>query len=195
MTVETEDKQKAIDDNLTLIDSQQQELSSILDQYEQQVQKLFEKDATTAGVNSEGLRPVDEQREQAYSLAESLNKQLDDMALNLTSMIEEINQTAPKTDETSDPVSFEILQGLDLQSRTSITCSNPYYFSFFIGLSNHSSPGSALDQSAVDRLGVTNVAIQGAGGWQTSEPDREGARELPQPRCVYWTVLRMNKAL
>lgn len=106
MTVETEDKQKAIDDNLTLIDSQQQELSSILDQYEQQVQKLFEKDATTAGVNSEGLRPVDEQREQAYSLAESLNKQLDDMALNLTSMIEEINQTAPKTDETSDPVSF-----------------------------------------------------------------------------------------
>ncbi|KAF8930160.1 FG-nucleoporin nsp1 [Dissophora ornata] len=105
MTVETEGTQKTIDQNLDYIDSQQQELSGILDLYEDQVQKLFEKDATTAGVNANGLRPVDEQREQTYSLAENLNKQLDDMSLNLTSMIEEINQTAPKGDgESSDPI-------------------------------------------------------------------------------------------
>jgi len=107
MTVETEKTQKTIDQNLDYIDSQQQELSGILDQYEEQVQRMFEKDAATAGVNANGLRPVDEQREQTYSLAENLNKQLDDMSLNLTSMIEEINQTSPKADgEDSDPVSF-----------------------------------------------------------------------------------------
>lgn len=107
MTVETEKTQKTIDQNLDYIDSQQQELSGILDQYEEQVQKMFEKDAATAGVNASGLRPVDEQREQTYSLAENLNKQLDDMSLNLTSMIEEINQTSPKADgEDSDPVSY-----------------------------------------------------------------------------------------
>ncbi|KAG0321171.1 FG-nucleoporin nsp1, partial [Dissophora globulifera] len=103
-TVKTEETQRTIDQNLDYIDAQQQELSGILDLYEEQVQKLFEKDATTAGVNASGLRPVDEQREQTYSLAENLNKQLDDMSLNLTSMIEDINQATPKTDgENSDP--------------------------------------------------------------------------------------------
>lgn len=76
-----------------------------------------------------------------------------------------------------------------------VPCSNPIFFSLFTGLSNYSSPGPALDKSAVDRLGVTDLAIQGAGGWQTSEPDREGARGLPQSRCLYWTVLRINKVL
>lgn len=105
MTVETEETQKTIDQSLDYIDSQQQELSGILDLYEDQVQKMFEKDAATAGVNVNGLRPVDEQREQTYSLAENLNKQLDDMSLNLGSMIEEINQTAPMVDgASSDPV-------------------------------------------------------------------------------------------
>lgn len=109
MTVETEETQAKIDQNLDYIDSQQQELSKTLDMYEDQVQKLFEKDAATAGVNANGLRPVDEQREQTYSLAENLNKQLDDMSLNLTSMIEEINQTSTKTEgESGDPVSFTL---------------------------------------------------------------------------------------
>jgi nuclear pore complex protein Nup62 len=107
MTVETEETQTQIDQNLDYIDSQQQELGKILDMYEDQVQKMFEKDASTAGVNPNGLRPVDEQREQTYSLAENLNKQLDDMSLNLTSMIEEINQTNASTAaESGDPVSF-----------------------------------------------------------------------------------------
>ncbi|KAG0267032.1 FG-nucleoporin nsp1 [Mortierella polycephala] len=113
MTVETEQTQKTIDQNLDYIDSQQQELSGILDLYEDQVQKMFEKDAASAGVNANGLRPVDEQREQTYSLAENLNKQLDDMSQNLTSMIDEINQTAPKADdESGDPVS-QIVQILN----------------------------------------------------------------------------------
>lgn len=111
MTVETEETQAKIDQNLNYIDSQQQELSKILDMYEDQVQKMFEKDAATAGVNANGLRPVDEQREQTYSLAENLNKQLDDMSLNLTSMIEEINQTSNKTEgESGDPVSFVLTE-------------------------------------------------------------------------------------
>ncbi|ORZ01947.1 nuclear pore glyco protein p62 [Lobosporangium transversale] len=113
MTVDTEATQKTIDQNLDYIDSQQQELSGILDLYEDQVQKMFEKDAATAGVNANGLRPVDEQREQTYSLAENLNKQLDDMSLNLTNMIEEINQTSPKADgESNDPVG-QIIQILN----------------------------------------------------------------------------------
>lgn len=113
MTVETEKTQETIDQNLDYIDSQQQELSKILDMYEDQVQKMFEKDAATAGVNANGLRPVDEQREQTYSLAENLNKQLDDMSLNLTSMIEEINQTSTKSEgESGDPVN-QIVQILD----------------------------------------------------------------------------------
>jgi hypothetical protein len=110
MTVETEETQAKIDQNLNYIDSQQQELSKILDMYEDQVQKMFEKDAATAGINANGLRPVDEQREQTYSLAENLNKQLDDMSLNLTSMIEEINQTSNKTEgESGDPVSLALI--------------------------------------------------------------------------------------
>lgn len=113
MTVETEETQRTIDQSLDYIDSQQQELSGILDLYEDQVQKMFEKDAATAGVNPNGLRPVDEQREQTYSLAESLNRQLDDMSLNLSSMIEEINQTAPLVDgSSSDPVSRTKQQNL-----------------------------------------------------------------------------------
>ncbi|KAF9093910.1 FG-nucleoporin nsp1 [Mortierella sp. AD031] len=113
MTVDTEETQKTIDQNLDYIDSQQQELGKILDMYEDQVQKMFEKDAATAGVNANGLRPVDEQREQTYSLAESLNKQLDDMSLNLTSMIEEINQTSTKPEgDSSDPVN-QIVQILN----------------------------------------------------------------------------------
>ncbi|ORX91459.1 hypothetical protein K493DRAFT_227920 [Basidiobolus meristosporus CBS 931.73] len=89
-TVAAEATQANIDQNLEYIDSQQQELSSILDAYESQVRELL--DGGLA--RGEGVQPADEEREKAYNLAEGLNKQLDDMSKNLATMIDEINQSA-----------------------------------------------------------------------------------------------------
>jgi nuclear pore complex protein Nup62 len=59
------------------------------------------------------MQPADIQREKAYSLAEGLNKQLDDVSRNLNIMIDEVNKmngTEQSIDDndTEDNVSPEL---------------------------------------------------------------------------------------
>jgi hypothetical protein len=72
---------------LSYIGSQQDELNSILDTYESQIKTIFEESNL-----QQPMQPADKQRENAYSLAENLNSQLDDVNRNLNIMVEEINK-------------------------------------------------------------------------------------------------------
>lgn len=87
-----DDLQTDIDQSLEYIESQQSELAQALDSYEGKVMELME------GSNADGsgrvvMNPVDEERERSYHLAETLNKQLDDMGKQLKYMIDDINHS------------------------------------------------------------------------------------------------------
>jgi nuclear pore complex protein Nup62 len=87
-----DDLQTDIDQSLEYIESQQSELAQALETYEEKVMELME------GSNADGsgrvvMNPVDEERERSYHLAESLNKQLDDMGKQLKYMIDDINHS------------------------------------------------------------------------------------------------------
>jgi nuclear pore complex protein Nup62 len=58
-----------------------------LDTYESQIKTIFEESNL-----QQPMQPADKQRENAYSLAENLNSQLDDVNRNLNIMVEEINK-------------------------------------------------------------------------------------------------------
>lgn len=79
--------QQEIDSNLGYINTQQEELSSLLDQYEKQIKDVFNESNL-----QQPMQSADTQREKAYGLAESLNSQLDDVNRNLNIMVEEINK-------------------------------------------------------------------------------------------------------
>ncbi|KAI8890563.1 hypothetical protein K501DRAFT_168791 [Backusella circina FSU 941] len=82
-----ESTQREIDSNLNYIGSQQDELNSILDTYESQIKTIFDESNL-----QQPMQPADKQRENAYSLAENLNSQLDDVNRNLNIMVDEINK-------------------------------------------------------------------------------------------------------
>ncbi|KNC96006.1 uncharacterized protein SPPG_09559 [Spizellomyces punctatus DAOM BR117] len=85
---EAETLQKEIDDNLGYISSQQNSLDSALAQYDADLQRIIQNEmASMQNRHSH----ADEERERAYSLAESLNLQLDEMASQLSVLIGEIN--------------------------------------------------------------------------------------------------------
>ena len=52
------------------------------------------------------MTPADEEREKAYTLAESLNLQLDDMSSQLSNLIEEMNSISGKSDSQDDPMAI-----------------------------------------------------------------------------------------
>ncbi|KAH6568479.1 hypothetical protein BASA62_005467 [Batrachochytrium salamandrivorans] len=64
------------------------ELEATLDSYQAQVLALSQSDAQATQFRSS---PADNEREKAYTLAENLNKQLDDMSLQLTVIIDDMN--------------------------------------------------------------------------------------------------------
>ncbi|TPX68215.1 hypothetical protein SpCBS45565_g03258 [Spizellomyces sp. 'palustris'] len=85
---EAEGLQKEIDDNLGYISSQQNSLDSALTQYDADLQRIIQNEmASMQNRHSH----ADEERERAYSLSESLNLQLDEMASQLSVLIGEIN--------------------------------------------------------------------------------------------------------
>ncbi|KAL1918902.1 uncharacterized protein VTP21DRAFT_2283 [Calcarisporiella thermophila] len=98
-TLQAEATQTQIDQSLEYIESQQRELSNVLDTYERQVHEMFEAGNATT---TDGMQRADEEREKAYHLAESLNKQLDDMSTNLKNMIDEINRAGYSRVENED---------------------------------------------------------------------------------------------
>lgn len=96
---QAEERHTGIEQTLDHVEQQQAELNALLDAYEAQRKDLLQ----SAGAQPRGdVGTADVEREKAYSLAESLNAQLDDMSRNLVSMIEEVNQmTAPSGSSTS----------------------------------------------------------------------------------------------
>ncbi|EGF82841.1 hypothetical protein BATDEDRAFT_86302 [Batrachochytrium dendrobatidis JAM81] len=115
----TETAQKEIDQNLEYIEAQQNELDATLDNYQAQILALSQNDAQAAHFRT---TPADEEREKAYTLAENLNKQLDDMSLQLGVIIDDMNQsrnasmpstmyggglTAGQSEGNKQPIAFE----------------------------------------------------------------------------------------
>jgi nuclear pore complex protein Nup62 len=82
---------------LGYINTQQEELSSLLDQYEKQIKDVFN-DSNL----QQPMQSADIQREKAYGLAESLNSQLDDVNRNLNIMVEEINRMGSSKQASAD---------------------------------------------------------------------------------------------
>ncbi|KTW32664.1 uncharacterized protein T551_00149 [Pneumocystis jirovecii RU7] len=102
-TIEAEQTQLKVDQTLTYIESQQNEMSAFLDQYENQVQELSDRQFG----GPDGMQPADQEREKVYNLAEKLTEQLDGLGKNLKSMIEEINTASNLINKTNedDPLS------------------------------------------------------------------------------------------
>ncbi|GAA96196.1 uncharacterized protein L969DRAFT_91651 [Mixia osmundae IAM 14324] len=90
----TEPTQASIDQSLDYVETQQKELSSILDSYEQNVTEILGE--PRAGQS-------DNEREKAYALAETLNTQLDDMSKTLSSLIGEVNSLSHRSGITPGP--------------------------------------------------------------------------------------------
>lgn len=89
--MEATQTQDRIDSALAYIEDSQQELSALLDHYEDVVRECFEQLG-----GREGMQPADQERESMYSLAESVNSELDECAKGLRAMIEEINRSAKR---------------------------------------------------------------------------------------------------
>lgn len=63
-TIEAEQTQLKVDQTLTYIESQQNEMSAFLDQYENQVQELSDRQFG----GPDGMQPADQEREKVYVL-------------------------------------------------------------------------------------------------------------------------------
>lgn len=113
-TYEAEKASNEIERQLSGVESQQDELTAWLDQYEAQLEELFKKqqlgsggESKAAGGVGDGLGP-DQERERTYKLAEKLTDRLDEMGKDLAKMIKEINDmtgTLSKGSKPDDPLS------------------------------------------------------------------------------------------
>lgn len=106
-TYEAERASNEIERQLQSVESQQDELSSWLDRYEQEVNDMFSRQVG----QSEQLAGPDQERERTYKLAERLTDRLDEMGKDLGKMIKEINDisgTISKGSKPDDPVSTSI---------------------------------------------------------------------------------------
>lgn len=81
-----EEKQSGIERTLDYLESSQSDLTSLVTDYEAQIESLLP--GLTSQIN---LTSADVERERAFSLAETLNGQLDDVSKNLSAMIGELN--------------------------------------------------------------------------------------------------------
>ncbi|KLJ08682.1 hypothetical protein EMPG_15886 [Blastomyces silverae] len=103
-TVDAERATQEVERQLASVEGQQDELSSWLDRYEQEVEALLSKQV---GI-TDSLQGPDQERERTYKLAERLSERLNEMGQDLTSMIEEVNSassTLSKTSKSDEPIS------------------------------------------------------------------------------------------
>jgi hypothetical protein len=109
-TYEAERANSEIERQLSNVESQQEELVTWLDRYEQDLNELFAKNAGTSGSGAaDQVAGPDQERERTYKLAEKLTDRLDDMGKDLTKMIKEINDMSSslgKGSKADDPVCF-----------------------------------------------------------------------------------------
>lgn len=102
---EAQKVQERVETQLSYLENEQQELADILEQYEKDISAVFEN-----GTVDTMQQPADQERSKAYSLAEKVNDQLEEMGKGLTDMIGEINKastTINKTTNADDPVSVK----------------------------------------------------------------------------------------
>lgn len=102
-TYEAERASNEIERQLQSVEGQQDELSSWLDRYEQEVNDMFSRQIG----KEEQLAGPDQERERTYKLAERLTDRLDDMGKDLGKMIKEINDisgTISKGSKPDDPL-------------------------------------------------------------------------------------------
>ncbi|KAF3483882.1 uncharacterized protein GIQ15_03206 [Arthroderma uncinatum] len=103
-TVDAERATQEVERQLASVESQQDELSSWLDRYEQEVETLLSKQVGMG----DNLPGPDQERARTYKLAERLSERLNEMGQDLTSMIEEVNTasaTLSKTSKADEPIS------------------------------------------------------------------------------------------
>ncbi|KAJ1980769.1 FG-nucleoporin nsp1 [Dimargaris xerosporica] len=87
-TVEAEQTQQMIDQNLEYVQMQQSDLSKTLDEYEKIIFPAYDAARGQPTLN----RGADDERERVYRLAENLNQRLENVNDQLTSVVDEINE-------------------------------------------------------------------------------------------------------
>lgn len=97
-----EQAQTRIDDVLTYVSRQQDDIDAMLSQVESQISP-----SNSTGFVLENLQPIDKERYEAYSLAEQLNNKVDQLQDSLGSIIDEMNELTRESHQVkeSDPVS------------------------------------------------------------------------------------------
>jgi len=95
--------QKELEQNLEIISTQQNELSSLLDSLESEVDGI---------VADSDLTPTDIEREKGYQMAEDINAQLDQMATTLKDLVSKLNLSQEKNGDGENPV-FQIVKILN----------------------------------------------------------------------------------
>ncbi|KAI6249788.1 Nucleoporin [Erysiphe necator] len=103
-TFEAERQNTEIERQLLNVENQQDEVASWLDKYESEIDEMFSRQIGQGEI----VQGPDQEREKTYKLAEKLTDRLDDMAKNLTSMINAINDASTvlsKTGKADDPLS------------------------------------------------------------------------------------------
>jgi len=86
-----ESSQQVIEQTLTSVEAQQQELAAALDSYEKQATDLLD---TSAGLRTLDTGPADAERDRNFTLAADLSTHLDDLTKSLGQMIETVNGLA-----------------------------------------------------------------------------------------------------
>ncbi|KAG8923757.1 FG-nucleoporin nsp1 [Tulasnella sp. 417] len=87
LVLQAEKTQSDVEKSLDHIEEQQRQLSNTLDGYEKGTMEILD----SQGMRTTDVGPADTERDKNYMLATSLNQQLDDLARNLSSMIDEVN--------------------------------------------------------------------------------------------------------
>jgi nuclear pore complex protein Nup62 len=100
-----EKQSMSVEMQLTAVENQQAELEAWLSRYEADVDEMLAKESS----NPVDVGGPDQEREKTYKLAERLSERLDEMGVDLESMVEEVNATNAglnRTGKADEPVSF-----------------------------------------------------------------------------------------
>lgn len=99
--------QKTLDSNLEIISRQQDELHQLLEQLENEVDKVY-----AARTSNGQLGGADSERESGYALAEEINSDLDQMANTLKDHINKLNAAHTSAADSDNPV-YQIVEILN----------------------------------------------------------------------------------
>jgi len=89
--------QRELDQNLEFIKSQQQELETLVDQLDTEVEGLYKNLETE-------FQPADRERERAWTIAEDLDNQLNQTLKQLTETVTALNENQAKNIDQENPV-------------------------------------------------------------------------------------------